>query len=59
MLEGHGADVMYCRVSGQYGISGDTDGDVIVWDVDQSRPVLRMQVRGEVPGRPLSCALLG
>lgn len=43
MLEGHGADVMYCRVSGQYGISGDTDGDVIVWDVDESRPVLRMQ----------------
>ena len=34
-LAGHSSDVLYCRASGDqdYAISGDTDGLVILWDM--------------------------
>ncbi|GAX75027.1 hypothetical protein CEUSTIGMA_g2473.t1 [Chlamydomonas eustigma] len=48
-LQGHNADVMYCKASGDrhMAISGDTDGCVIIWDVDRGQGVLRLQAHNQ------------
>lgn len=46
-LSGHACDVLFCRASSDraYAISGDSDGDVFVWNASSSEPMLRLQVR--------------